>query len=242
MTHKKIIHRYWSGPREMPEAYKSYGEKWEDLNPGWVVVDHGEEIIQLWDDLAPVFNHLYERDAGRDSIELHVQLADVVGYALLREFGGVYVNCDMEPLRPLSTILDGLEDEHAWASYENHEDWRIVNSAMGAAHPHNNFWEDLVTALPERYFSRPYDEMVMSTGPGFLTDFYHHAFQNGSVERPYRFMTFSKEVFNSVHWKEIEPGGDASGREYPNIAVAVHHWGHKRDGRTNLIEGNTHYA
>lgn len=232
MSYKRVIHRYWSGPNEMPEAYKEYGQKWEDLNPGWVVLDHGEEIIQLWPDLADVFNHLYERDAGNDSIELHVQVADVVGYALIREFGGVYVNCDMEPLRPIEERLPG---DMPWASYENHEDFRIVNAAIGASQPHNGFWEDLLRGLPARYFSNPYDEMVMSTGPGYLTDFNREKY-------PPKLYVFDKNVFNSVHWKQIDAGGDATGFEYPENAIAVHHWGHKKDGRTNLIEGNTHHA
>lgn len=232
MTYKKIVHRYWSGPREMPEAYKEYGQKWEDLNPGWVVLDHGEEIIQLWPDLADVFNHLYERDSGNDSIELHVQVADVVGYALIREFGGVYVNCDMEPIAP----IEGRLPEAPWASYENEEDWRIVNAAIGAPQPQDSFWVDLLAGLPERYFSRPYDEMVMSTGPGYLTDFYINDAHNP------RLLIFPQSTFNSIHWKQIETGGDASGFEYPENAIAVHHWGHKKDQRTNLIEGNTHHA
>ncbi len=234
MSQKRIIHRYWSGPREMPQAYQEYGQKWEDLNPGWVVLDHGEEIVQLWPDLADVFNHLYERDAGRDSIELHVQVADVVGYALIREFGGVYVNCDMEPLRPIEELLPDC----AWASYENEEDWRIVNAAIGAPQPHNEFWEELLKGLPHRYFTDPYAEMVMSTGPGYLTDF---ALIN-HIQHKVPFFVYNKEVFNSVHWKQIEAGGDASGFEYPENAIAVHHWGHKKDGRTNVIEGNTHHA
>jgi len=229
MTYKRIIHRYWAGPRDMPAQYVEYGEKWEDLNPGWVVIDHGEEILQLWPDLANVFNHLYERDAGRDSIELHVQVADVVGYALVREFGGVYVNCDMEPVRPLEARLP----DEAWASFENHSDFRVVNAAIGAPHAHDAFWEELLAGLPARYFSNPYDEMVMSTGPGYLTDFARY---RGGL------YVFSKDVFNSTHWGEIAPGGDASGRPYPEEAIAVHHWGHKKDQRTNTIESNTQYA
>ena len=76
----------------------------------------------------------------------------------------------------------------------------------------------------------------MTTGPGFLTDFV----RINTILDKTPFVVFGKEAFCSVHWKEIEPGGDASGREYPAEAIAVHHWGHKKDGRTNLIEGNTH--
>ena len=228
MTYKKIIHRYWSGPRDMPQNYVEFGEKWEDLNPGWIVMDHGEEVIQLWPDLADVFNHLYERDAGRDGIELHVQVADIVGYALIREFGGIYVNCDMEPI---AHDIEPLLPNMAWASYENEEDWRIVNAAIGAPRPGNQFWTDLLAELPGNYFRNPYDEMVMTTGPGFLTEF--------ARNRQKDLYVFPKWAFNSVHWKEIEPGSDASGKEVHPMAIAVHHWGHKKDHRSNIIETAT---
>lgn len=233
--YKRVVHRYWSGPSPMPEKYVEFGQKWEDLNPGWVVIDHGEEIIQLWPDLAPVFNHLYARDKRQDSIELHVQVADVVGYALLREFGGIYVNCDMEPVRPISQLFQGMSREPAFASYENEEDWRIVNAAIGAPQPHDPFWTKLLEELPARYFSNPYDEMVMTTGPGYLTDFVR-----SHPELP--IFLYSRNTFNPVHWKQIAPGGDATGFDYAPNTIAVHHWGHKKDGRTNLIEGNTQHV
>lgn len=228
MTYRRIIHRYWAGPREMPQEYVDFGDKWEELNPGWVVMDHGEEVIQLWPDLADVFNHLYSRDKGRDGIELHVQVADVVGYALIREFGGIYVNCDMEPVvHDIQTHLP----QQAWASYENEEDWRIVNAAIGAPAPNDPFWVALLEGLPARYFANPLDEMVMTTGPGYLTDF--------ARERPGQLYVFPKWAFNGVHWKQIESGGDASGFEIHPGALAVHHWGHKKDHRSNRIETAT---
>lgn len=228
MTYKKIIHRYWAGPRDIPQKYVEFGEKWEDLNPGWIVMDHGEEVIQLWPDLADVFNHLYERDAGRDGIELHVQVADVVGYALIREFGGIYVNCDMEPI---AHNIESHLPNMAWASYENEEDWRIVNAAIGAPRAGNQFWTDLLAELPSNYFKNPYDEMVMTTGPGFLTEF--------AKDRRNELYVFPKWSFNSVHWKEIEAGGDASDKLVHPMAIAVHHWGHKKDHRSNIIETAT---
>lgn len=229
--YRRLIHRYWSGPKEMPEAYKEFGRRWEELNPGWEVFDHGEEVIQLWPDLAPVFNHLYERDAGRDGIELHVQVADVVGYALIREFGGVYVNCDMEPLMK---NMEQQLPEMAWASYENEEDWRIVNAAIGAPQPQDPFWSGLLDGLPARYFSNPYDEMVMTTGPGYLTDY--------ARARKDNLYVFPKWAFNHTHWKQISVGEDAGGFENHPEAIAKHHWGHKKDQRSNVIETATQHA
>lgn len=229
MYFKQIVHRYWGGSRPMPEEYVHFGEKWEELNPGWIVKDWGEEAVQMFPDLADVINDLYERDAGRDGIELHVQVADVLGYAFVREFGGIYVNCDMEPVRALPDDLPDM----AFASYENEEDWRIVNAAIGAPQPNDPFWVGVLVELPKNYFDRRLDEMVMSTGPGFLTEF--------NDRLPGFLHVFPKSTFNSVHWKQIEVGGDASGFEYPESAIAVHHWGHRKDHRSNRVEEATQW-
>lgn len=219
------IHRFWAG-RPMPEKYIDYGEEWVRLNPDYFVVDWNLTALRQFPDLEPVFDDLFERDAGRLGIELYVQIADVMGYALIERYGGVYVNCDMQPVRALPELPD-----KAWASYENTLDWRIVNAAIGAPAPGDPFWKSLLHHLPERYFSRPGAEMVEQTGPAFLTD---HARAN-----PDQLHVFPVETFNPVHWKQIEPGGDASGFSYPEGTIAVHHWGHKKDGRSNHIETAT---
>ena len=226
----RYIHRFWAGPKPMPQEYRDYGEAWRDLNPEWSLFDWDIQLLKEFSDLHPVFNDLIRRDAGRQGIELYVQLADVIGYALVREFGGVYVNCDMQPVRPLPELPN-----KAWASYENTSDWRIVNAAIGAPHPWDPFWVSLLEALPGRYFANPTAEMVETTGPALLTDHAHlHADQ---------IHIFPVETFNPVHWKQVETGGDASGwvnsHNYPEGTIAVHHWGHKKDQRTNVVEAAT---
>lgn len=225
----KIIHRFWAGG-EMPEDYHNYFEQWGRLNPDYLVVDWNEKDLDQFSYLKPVFDDLYARDAGRRGIELFVQLADVMGYALVFKFGGVYVNCDIQPVRPLPEMPD-----KAWASYENHEDGRIVNAAIGAPAPGDPFWRGLCENLPDRYFSRPGEEMIMQTGPGYLTDFAH--------EHPDLLHVLPVESFNPVHWGNVPSGGTASEwvsrGEFPAETIGVHHWGHRRDGRSNHVETAT---
>lgn len=226
-SERPYIHRFWAG-REMPEDYEVYGDMWVDLNPDW--------NVQLWDErclvdfprLKPVFDDLYRRDAGRKGIELYVQLADVVGYALIEKWGGVYVNCDMQPVRSLPPLPD-----MAWASYENTEDWRVVNAAIGAPEPRNPFWSRLLDGLSPRYFANPTAEMVETTGPAYLTEL--------ARAHPEEIHILPTASFNPVHWKQIDPGGDASAwvSRLSEDTIAVHHWGHKRDGRTNVVEAAT---
>lgn len=227
MSDVKIIHRFWMG-RTMPLAYENYALRWSELNPGWSVRDWDHSALNLFPELEPIIQDLFDRDQMHNSVELAVQVADVMGYALIERFGGVYVNCDIEPLRPLEDLPI---PDRAWASYENNEDGRIVNAVIGSPIKHDPFWWSLLKELPHRYDTYRYDEMVMSTGPAFLTDF--------ARERPGALHVFPTVTFNPVHWKQIQPGGDATGFEYPEGAFGVHHWGHKKDGRTNRIEGNT---
>lgn len=226
MSEYLTIHRFWAGPRDMPEEYAEYGEKWDRLNPDYTVRMWGEEDIKEFPEFKAVFDDLYKRDAGRQGIELYVQMADLMGYAIIHKYGGVYVNTDIEPLKPLPEL-----PYDAWASYENNVDGRVVNAAIGAYRPRTLFWSRLVRTLPGNYFSNPTAEMVETTGPVPLTEL--------ARKLPDRIHVFPLETFNSVHWKQVPQGGDASGFEYPEEAIAVHHWGHRRDGRTNRVESAT---
>lgn len=226
---EKIITRFWAG-RPMPEAYVRYGKQWAELNPRHSVVTFGMEILNhLPENLYGLVMDISRRDAGREGIEKYVQIADVVGYFLVWQYGGLYVNCDMQPVRPLP---DDLPNK-AWASYENDVDGRVVNAAIGAPEPLDPFWGTVLDGLVDNYFSNPEDEMVMSTGPGYLTRVYH--------EHPDRLHVMPRVTFNPVHWKQIRSGGDASEvlGSLPEETIAVHHWGHRKDGRTNYVETAT---
>lgn len=224
----KAVHRFWGGP-EMPQEYADYAQRWLDLHPDWLVVEWALEDVlnKASADVKAIVDDLYERDAGRNGIELYVQIADVLGYWLVYKFGGVYVNCDIEPLKNIEKILPNK----AWASYENNEDGRVVNAIIGAPEPHDPFWAKVLLGLKENYFKYRTDEMVMATGPGYLTKV--------AEQYPDEIHVFPVETFNPVHWKQIAAGGDAKGFEYPDKSYGVHHWGHKRDGRSNTVETAT---
>lgn len=221
------IHRFWAGPRDMPEEYVEYGEKWDRLNPGYSMRMWGEDDIAEFPDLKRVFDSLYERDAGRQGVELYVQMADVMGYSIIHKYGGVYVNTDMEPVKPLPEL-----PYDAWASYEN-DIGDVVNAAIGASRPRTLFWSRVVRTLPGRYFASPSAEMVTTTGPGLLTDM--------ARKMPKRIHLFPQSTFNPVHWSKIPLGTSDLPEDLviPEDTVALHRWGHRRDQRTNYVESAT---
>lgn len=225
-----MIHRLWLGPHKMPEQYTWYAQEWERLNPDEKVITWTETTLQplTWRNQA-VLDDIERRDGGRNGVEKYVQMADVIGYELIYQFGGVYCNVDVQPVRPLSDLGRLYK---AWAGYEDQDSF-IVNSIMGGP-PLDPFWRAVIDELPERYFSMPGAEMNIATGPHLLTEMH--------ARYPTRMIVFNQEVFNPVHWNTIPAGEDASLRfnlaDFPNT-VAVHHWGHKLVGRTNIVENAT---
>lgn len=225
----KIIHRLWLGPVEMPDAYVAYGKKWQELNPGAVIMEwrtvpdnlRNQDVV---DDI---------RRRGGDSIEAAVQIADVVGYELVYEYGGIYVNADIEPVRSLDYMYNFYEipEDAAFAGYEDVHSNRIVNSVLGSPKKHP-FWAYVIAALPDRYWQDPQAEMVETTGPALLTD----CVARWNVGRKLDVKVLPFNAFNQVHWSRIPAGENADERwaDSPEI-IGIHHWGHRRDGRSNYV-------
>lgn len=218
----KILHRLWIGPAPMPGAYVEYGELWAEMNPGWTVKLWSEEELE---DLhminRRIWDHIKTHGGGtaialKPEVARATQLADVAAYELIYRFGGVYVNCDMEPLRPLSELP--IRDGDAWACREIAH-W-INNGAIGGPIGHR-FWRAVIEQLPIRYNAMPGQPMNVTTGPHLLTDV---------ADRVDGLKVLDRNTFNFASYGDVALGGDASRyREaaYKAGAIALHHWAHR---------------
>lgn len=220
----KKLHRLWLGPAKMRDRYKEYGRRWAELNPGWEVHDWSEA------DLPPLINQDIYDELGNGAVApiplpphvaIATQRADVAGYELVWMFGGVYVNCDMEPLRP----LDGnIPADTAWACYEDEN--LLNNGALGAPEPHHPFWKAVIDELPKRFRRMRGEPFHKVTGPYLLTDVYRSRDWGGL------FTALPKHLFNYASYMQIPIGGTAApfrDAAYAAGAVACHHWGHRVD-------------
>lgn len=226
----QTIHRFWGGPEPIPDNYREFGEQWEALNPGWKHILWTEETIlqdgiinkDVWDDLA-----IPAQGFGLDEIALATQRADVIGYEIVYKHGGLYVNTDIQPVRPIQHLINEYPQiqESAAAPMED-EDW-VVNAALWAPQPHMMFWQYCVQYLPERYYSYPKTAFMNErTGPHLLT----HAWR---VLPPGLLVTLDKNTFNPIHWSQVMYGQDAEFNkdDLPHNTIAVHHWGHRKNQR-----------
>jgi mannosyltransferase OCH1-like enzyme len=216
----KKLHRIWFGQRPMPEAYNRFWDDWQRLHPDWTLITWTEG------NLPPLINgHLWEHvgltaHAGIPMAHeraVAVQRADIVAYELVWRYGGVYVNCDMQPLRSLDPLLE----HKAFAAKEDHH--YLCNAVMGGE-KESPFFAEVISQLPSRFGGEFQNErMEIQTGPHLLTAV--------AEQCPDMITVLSRESFYFAHHGSLQYGEDASAfvdRARANGAYALHHWGHRK--------------
>jgi mannosyltransferase OCH1-like enzyme len=215
----KRLHRLWLGQRYRPARYDAYWDEWQAVLPGWELFTWTEENLpelrnQALYDTAPSFARSGGILMAHDRA-VAVQRADIVAYELVYQFGGVYVNCDMSPLRSLEPLLR----HEAFAGLEDSQ--YLCNAAIGGVEKAFIF-DKVIESLPDRVRAHPNAGMEYQTGP--------HALTAAAREHPRRITVLPIEAFYFAHHGSIRPGEDAS--EYAPAAraagaYALHHWGHR---------------
>jgi mannosyltransferase OCH1-like enzyme len=95
----RIIHHIWIGPDPVPSHHRPWIESWRRHHPSW---EH-----RLWteDDLPgdPIRPEVLER------LRTPVERADILRLEILFRHGGIYVDTDLECLRPVDDLLGDAE-------------------------------------------------------------------------------------------------------------------------------------
>lgn len=224
----KIFHRIWFGTRERPQRYDEYWKMWQDMYPDAEFRTWTEDNLFELDNQG-IYDQLalpgYAKSGGvamAHERAVAVQRADMVAYEILYRFGGVYLNCDILPLQPLSEHLQ------LQAAVFGMEDWYFLCNAVMAAEPEHPLLRDCVRGLPLHFEQFWKEGMEQATGPRWLT----HVWRS----RSYEAVVLPPSAFYPVHHSEI-PYGTESYEPYVEIgrqkgAYAVHMWGHRsQEGR-----------
>lgn len=195
----RILHRIWLD-EPIPELFESWWARFEELHPGWE--------LRTWNISAGI-DWLVNQQAFEDALAAEGSWSygfrsDILRYEVLRRFGGVYVDTDVEPLRSFDPLLEDPRPFVAWCS-ENELDPSIIASPTG--HP---AIEALVARIEGRTGSPP-----ARTGPTFVTGEWRH---RDDVRR------LPPITFFPYHWRNQERQIRALGGRYPDETYAVHHW------------------
>ena len=222
----RTIHRVWLGS-EMPQDYATFGQEWLDMNPGWKLHDWTEEEVfdTRWQNQAVIDEMAKQaKDPRADKIAFYTHVVDVIDYEILYRHGGLYLNTDIKPIRPLEHLDPPLSTRPALAM---EDDVHPVNMAMHCA-PGDRFFGRVIEALPMRYFTYQGTGMPNTTGVQLLKQVLN--------ETDWRVDLWPRDVWNPIHWGDIPYGTKPDlERDYPASTVGSHFWTHRLYQRSNEI-------
>lgn len=188
------IHWIWLGTKPVPDDQRRWMNGWQDMHPEWQ--------CRLWTDADRprlVNERLFLR-ARND-----VQRSDILRFELLQQFGGVYLDTDVECLRRLDPLLEVN-------NFAGEEQPGVLGSAVLGARQGSAWVDALVYEVPMARFLRL--GQSHETGPMFIT----------SVTSTRSDVTiFPSHFFYSKPWtkKQGDGPGEASGE---GERFAIHHW------------------
>jgi hypothetical protein len=152
----RLIHQIWLGEGPLPVRFERWVEGWRAMNPGW------EHVLWTQMSLPRLGNQSEFEYAGPD------QRVDIARYELLHEQGGLVVDLDVEPLRPLDSLLSEKLSADTEGFAVTDDGLRISAAVMGAR-PGHPLLAELVRALPGALVSRPGEPAESQTGAELLS-------------------------------------------------------------------------
>lgn len=189
----KILHRVV--PAEVPDRFEGFWDAWCEMHPGWVQFTWQDPLNPSDWELGPLFHRC---SAG-------AQLAGLVRLEVVFRLGGVYIDMDMEPVRPLDELL--VHD-----LFIGTEGGGVLTDAMFGATPRHPGLGACVELLGSGWW----DANPSVTGPLLTTQML-----SGRDD----VTVLPKEAFYPYLWTEPERAGE----EFPD-SFAVHRWNHSWKG------------
>lgn len=198
----------------MPDEFALYGARWADLHPEWEVRDWRSSA-----DLPRLANQrIFDKAKRICPNDWKRFQADLLRLELMWMFGGLYVDTDVEPLKPIDPLLSGVSAFAAW-SPNRHKGQKVLTQAVLGSTPMHPFFHWCIAELPgavEQYRRKPLAQMI---GP------YH-------VDRVYRDHPDGLTVFDeSVFYPQANVDRDRGRSVDLSQAYTWHRWANTRDNR-----------
>lgn len=191
----KKIHYCWFGGNQYTPLVKKCMETWAKYLPDW-------EFI-LWDESNSPIDHPFVRKALLE--KKYAFAADYVRFYALYNFGGVYLDTDMELIKNLDPLLNNT----FFSGSENLDNKYISAGIIGAIEKHE--YLEMVLAY--------YDQLkCYETSPSILTAVYNkNLFENVKIYEYQYFYPYnpfdSDQNVKQLFYSDIK-----------ECTFAVHHW------------------
>jgi mannosyltransferase OCH1-like enzyme len=204
----RAVHYCWFGDRPMPESHRAYVDGWRTLLPDWEFVFWNEHNSPMH---VPYLERA--RSGGR-----WVNLANFIRLYAVYHRGGVYLDTDVEIVKPLDPLLAASRCFFGYQIPAGERGENDVNNAVFGAEQGHPFVgrqleaiQALYDGLETEYLSGPHLTTFMLRSNGLL--------ENDGHDRGHDVMVYPREFFFPYSWLEVFDASCVTDRTY-----AIHHW------------------
>lgn len=150
----KVFHHIWLGPDPLPKDHRPWIQSWKKHHRDWEFTLWTEENLPE----DPIRPEILER------LRAPVERADILRLEILYRYGGVYLDTDLECVRPIDPVLEGEEFVGVC-----HKPGRITNTAIAAAPQHPLLEQALGEVRPmDMYWTSASERLKEVAGPLLL--------------------------------------------------------------------------
>lgn len=199
----KKIHYCWFGRGEKPELAKKCISSWEKYLPEYEIIEWNEDNFNL--NLFPYAQEAYDN-------RKFAFVTDVVRlYALFHE-GGVYMDTDVEVLKPLDSIL-------GYEAVSGFETTNMVPTGLIASEKGSAIIGELLNDYKDRRFCKENGELNGTTNVIYITD----TLLKYGLKLDNKFQTVNGFTF--LPWDYLCPKSVRDGKIYlTENTIAIHHF------------------
>ncbi len=125
----KKIHYCWFGQKHIPQEFQKYIESWKKYLPDYEIIKWDESNFDI---------HCNRFVEGAYQAKKYAYVSDFARFSILKKYGGVYFDTDVEIIKPLDDIL-------ATGPYMGEEGIGRVAAGLGMAmEPEMDFLKEVV--------------------------------------------------------------------------------------------------
>lgn len=148
----KIIHYCWFGPNPKTKEFLNYLETWKKLLPDYEIREWNESNFD-------VSQYLYSREAY--AMDCYSHVSDVCRLHALYNYGGVYLDTDVELLRSFDSFLK-------YESFVGTETWLVGTGVIGSE-PNTKWIRSFLDFYSHTHFINMFGHTVRTPNTKILT-------------------------------------------------------------------------
>lgn len=138
----KVFHQVWLGDEVLPDNFIKWREKLLYLNKDWSIL--------IWND-KNIKKLKYYKDDLFQRLQNYSEKSDYIRYLCVYEFWGVYLDTDIEPIKPFEEIIQKISEKWIFIWSEWTTDGKtILNGALFGAKRKDKILRKLIQKIETR--------------------------------------------------------------------------------------------